>query len=63
VAIYPNDDFPAHQVYASHGYPALNLVTCGGAYDRNGGGYQSNVVVYTQLVHTKPADPGRDASS
>jgi hypothetical protein len=30
--------------------PALNLVTCGGKYDRESGGYQSNVVVYTKYL-------------
>lgn len=62
VATYPNADFPAHEIYASDGYPALNLVTCGGDYERERGGYQSNVVVYTRLVHTGPTDPGRDAT-
>jgi sortase (surface protein transpeptidase) len=54
VATYPNDEFPARQVYSSHGYPALNLVTCGGAYDKANGGYQSNVVAYTRLVGSTP---------
>ncbi|QWZ07830.1 class F sortase [Nocardioides panacis] len=54
VRTYPNADFPARRVYGSHGYAGLNLVTCGGAYDRETG-YQANVVVYTRLVHTTPA--------
>ena len=62
VATYPNQRFPAHQVYASHGYAALNLVTCGGVY-RPDTGYQSNVVVYTRLVHlTPPTAAGSSAS-
>jgi hypothetical protein len=52
VATYPNAAFPARKVYGSPGYAALNLVTCGGAYERAHGGYQSNVVVYTRLVGT-----------
>ena len=51
VATYPNAAFPARQVYA--GSPrgrTLNLVTCGGEYDSEAGGYQSNVVVYSTLV-------------
>lgn len=50
VATYANDDFPAEQVYA--GDPArrfLNLVTCGGWYDADRGGWQGNVVVYSEL--------------
>jgi LPXTG-site transpeptidase (sortase) family protein len=49
VAQYANRDFPAVKVYAgSPDRPALNLVTCGGEYDRDAGGYQSNVVVYAR---------------
>lgn len=51
VTQYANEDFPAPKVYASSaGRPALNLVTCGGEYDREAGGYQSNVVVYTKYL-------------
>lgn len=52
VVTYPNRDFPARKVYASPGYRALNLVTCGGAYDKGRGGYQSNVVAYTRWTGT-----------
>jgi len=49
VATYKNEDFPASKVYGgSADWPALNLVTCGGEYDRKAGGYQSNVVVYAE---------------
>lgn len=51
VATYANADFPAEQVYAgSPDQSALNLVTCGGRYDADLGGWQSNVVVFTELV-------------
>ncbi|RLV56747.1 class F sortase [Aeromicrobium phragmitis] len=51
VATYANEDFPANKVYASTpGFPTLRLVTCGGDYDAANGGYQSNVVVYANLV-------------
>lgn len=50
LATYPNEDFPAQQVYAAGGrHPVLNLVTCGGEYDPESG-YQANVVVYTRLL-------------
>lgn len=45
VRTYPNDAFPAQRVYGNHGRSELNLVTCGGDYDAERGGYQSNVVV------------------
>lgn len=52
VRTYPNATFPAKRVYRSrHEQRTLNLVTCGGVYDRDRGGYQSNVVVYTRHVH------------
>jgi LPXTG-site transpeptidase (sortase) family protein len=50
IATYPNAKFPAHRVYRTTGPTTLNLVTCGGAYDRAEGGYQSNVVVYTSRL-------------
>jgi hypothetical protein len=51
-AMYPKDRFPAQQVYGSHGYSALQLVTCGGTFDTQTGHYLSNVIVYTSLVST-----------
>ena len=55
VATYPKKAFPAQQVYASHGFSALQLVTCGGQFDKSAGSYLSNVVAYTTLVATTPA--------
>jgi sortase (surface protein transpeptidase) len=56
VAIYPKSRFPARRVYGPRKYSALQLVTCGGKFDRSTGHYRSNVVAYTRLVatsHTK----------
>ena len=56
VATYKNEDFPAKKVYGgSSDWPALNLVTCGGEYDRKAGGYQSNVVVYAEYLRGNTA--------
>lgn len=55
VAMYQKTQFPNDQVYASRGYSALQLVTCGGAFDRQTGHYLSNVVVYSSLVSSTPA--------
>lgn len=49
VATYPNEQFPAQQVYESHGFSALQLVTCGGEFDIPSDSYQANVVVFTSL--------------
>jgi sortase (surface protein transpeptidase) len=50
VKTYANEAFPARKVYGSHGRSELNLVTCGGDYDADRGGYQSNVVVNARLA-------------
>jgi hypothetical protein len=55
VVMYPKNQFPTSLVYASHGYRALQLITCGGTFDPQTGHYLSNVVVYTSLVWTTPA--------
>ncbi len=58
VAMYSKQDFPAQQVYGSHGSSALQLITCGGAFDTQTGSYLSNIVVYTSLVTTTPVAGG-----
>jgi hypothetical protein len=55
VAMYLKTAFPTQAVYASHGFGALQLVTCGGVFDSRTGHYLSNVVVYTSLVVLTPA--------
>jgi len=55
VVQYPKDQFPAEQVYASHGDSALQLVTCGGAFDTHTRSYLSNVVAYTTLTNVSTA--------
>jgi len=55
VVMYPKDQFPADQVYASHGGSALQLVTCGGAFDTHTRSYLSNVVAYTTLTSVSTA--------
>ncbi len=63
VAMYPKDQFPAQEVYGSHGFRGLQLVTCGGTFDSQSGHYLSNVVVYTSLVRATPAVPPHAAST
>jgi hypothetical protein len=53
-AMYLKTDFPDQLVYTSHGYSALQLVTCGGDFDAQTGHYLSNTVVYTTLVALIP---------
>jgi hypothetical protein len=54
VANYLKTQFPAQQVYGSHGIRGLQLVTCGGQFNSSTGHYLSNTVVYTSLVGTTP---------
>ena len=58
VAQYSKTQFPADQVYGSHGNSTLQLVTCGGTFDSQTGHYLSNIVVYTSFVSATPATPG-----
>ena len=55
VAMYSKQQFPAQDVYASHGSSALQLVTCGGVFDHQTGSYLSNIVVYSSLVAVTPS--------
>lgn len=50
VESFPRADFPTDQVYGRVGHAALRLVTCGGFFDRDNGGYQENVVVFATLT-------------
>ena len=54
VVTYPKAQFPDQLVYTSHGFSALQLVTCGGTFDARTGHYLSNVVVYTHLSGSTP---------
>lgn len=56
---YSNARFPAARIYGSHGMAQLQLITCGGRYDRRVGSYTANVVVYTRLASLTPAPPMR----
>ncbi len=59
--LYDRDEFPSKEVYRTHGKPGLNLLTCGGSYDKDGG-YSGNVVVYTDLVDRVPPPRKRKKS-
>jgi sortase (surface protein transpeptidase) len=59
VETYSKQAFPAQLVYGSHGDAALQLVTCGGAFDAQTGSYLSNVVVFSSLVGVVPNLDGK----
>jgi sortase (surface protein transpeptidase) len=54
VETYLKEEFPAERVYGPHGGSALQLVTCGGEFDRKARSYLSNIVAYTSLVALTP---------
>jgi sortase (surface protein transpeptidase) len=45
--LIPTSTFPdaAPELFDITGPDRLTLITCGGAYERNAGGYQANIVV------------------
>lgn len=63
VQSFPKDDFPDKLVYRSEGRSSLHLVTCGGTYDRSAGGYRDNVVVFADLIKSKPAAKPKSSST
>lgn len=50
VAEYPKDAFPTSLVYGPVDYPALRLITCGGAFDSSTGHYVDNVIVFARAA-------------
>lgn len=58
VATFRKDDFPSERVYGDTPDAQLRLITCGGVYDKQHGGYRSNVVVFAHLSSYRPASPG-----
>jgi hypothetical protein len=46
---YSKAHFPATEVYGPEPYPALRLITCGGAFDAATGHYLSNIVAYARM--------------
>lgn len=52
---YPKDKFPTDVVYGDLDHPGLRLITCGGSFDRETRNYDDNIVVFADLVATRPA--------
>jgi len=47
---YTKADFPTQVVYGNTDHAALRLITCGGTFDSSERSYESNIVVYADLV-------------
>jgi hypothetical protein len=51
---YLKTQFPARAIYGATDYPALRLITCGGAFDYNTGHYLSSIIVFASLTSSRP---------
>lgn len=51
------DEFPTDRVYGQVEEAALRLITCGGVFDGDARSYESNVVVFAELVSTTVPPP------
>ena len=49
---YATDAAPLSTIFSLDGSPRLNLITCGGIFDRNQHMYDKRVVIYTHLAAT-----------
>ncbi len=55
VVSYRKDQFPTLEVYGNTDSAQLRLITCGGKFNAESHGYESNVVAFATLVSSRPA--------
>jgi sortase A len=48
--VYPYNDAPLQQIFGPSPQAHLNLITCGGTFDRASRNYNKRLVVYTRLA-------------
>jgi LPXTG-site transpeptidase (sortase) family protein len=48
--VYPYNDAPLQQIFGPSPQAQLNLITCGGTFDRASQNYNTRLVVYTRLI-------------
>ena len=48
---YPYDQVPLQQIFATNDKPRLNLITCGGTWNRAAHNYQERTVVYAEMTN------------
>ncbi|MBI4067655.1 class F sortase [Candidatus Gottesmanbacteria bacterium] len=53
IASYPHDEFPLVEVFGDYAKKRLNLITCGGDWNRNAQNYSHRTVVYSELEHQR----------
>ncbi len=47
---YPWDEIPLARIFGTGGLAGVNLITCGGTWDRAGHNYSQRTVIYSKLV-------------
>jgi hypothetical protein len=51
---FPKGAFPTDVVYGDIDHAGLRLITCGGSFDREARSYEDNIVVFAELLTTRP---------
>jgi len=59
VRLYPEQDFPAKEVYGYTPHPALRLITCGGDYDERTHHYLDRIIAFAVYAGERPVSPRR----
>ena len=62
VALYPEQDFPAKQVYSFTPGPTLRLITCGGDFDAQTHHYLGRTIVFAVYAGERKASRGRPSA-
>jgi sortase (surface protein transpeptidase) len=55
------ESFPTQQVYGPSVDPVLRLITCGGAFDRDAGSYNGNLIVFAEHLGNVLTEPASEA--
>jgi hypothetical protein len=59
VTLYPEQDFPAREVYGYTPHPTLRLITCGGDYDEHTHHYLDRTIAFAVYAGERPVSPRR----
>jgi hypothetical protein len=62
VALYPEQDFPAKQVYSFTPGPTLRLITCGGDFDAQTHHYLGRTIAFAVYAGERKASRGRPSA-
>lgn len=50
---FTKTDFPTQRVYGDLNRAELRVITCGGEYDPDKGGYQDNTILFAHLTGSR----------